>query len=167
MIPKNINRNHLEKAIEEIDREGVRKGRHSSTYDLVYNGKSYPPKLVLSIANRFANGSELNANDFGGGNDTPAFELLKKEGFEIVEKSKSTDYKIVNEYISKVKSGEINAADSIKNLVASNSFEDRLHQIDQMFFNNKLREINTTNYTETIEYIREVHAINGEYNEIA
>ena len=67
MIPDNITKEHLEKAIEEIDRDGVRKGRHSSTYDLLHNGKSYPPKLVISIANKYANGSELNPNDFGGG----------------------------------------------------------------------------------------------------
>ena len=79
MIPENINKEHIEKAIAEIDREGVRKGRHSSTYDLIHNGKFYPPKLVLSIANRFANGSELDSNDVGGGKGTPAFELMKNE----------------------------------------------------------------------------------------
>ena len=87
MIPNNIRKEHLLKAIEEIDREGVRKGRHSSTYDLVYKGKSYPPKLVLSIANRYANGTELDSNDFAGGKGTASFELLEKEGFEIITKN--------------------------------------------------------------------------------
>jgi len=87
MIPKNIKKEHLEKAIAEIDKDGIRKGRHSSTYDLIHNGKSYPPKLVLSIANRYANGTELDSNDFGGGKDTPAFELMKAEGFVIVPKN--------------------------------------------------------------------------------
>lgn len=86
MIPNNITRKHLEKAIEEIDRDGVKKGRHSSTYDLIYNGKPYPPKLVISIANKFANNSELSPNIFGGGKGTTAFNLLKKEGFTIKEK---------------------------------------------------------------------------------
>jgi hypothetical protein len=87
MIPNNITKEHIEKAIEEIDKNGTRKGRQSSTYDLVYSGKYYPPKLVISIANRFANGSELDSNDFYGGKGTPAFELLKKEGFEIIAKN--------------------------------------------------------------------------------
>ena len=91
MIPENITKGHLEKAIEEIDRDGVRKGRHSSTYDLLHNGKSYPPKLVVSIANKYANGSELNPGDFGGGKDTMAFELLQKEGFSIKEKLKTAN----------------------------------------------------------------------------
>lgn len=87
MIPSNINKEHLKKAIQEIDEQGVRKGRHSSTYDLVYQGKYYPPKLVISIANRFANGNELDPNDFEGGKGTAAFDLLKKEGFEISQKN--------------------------------------------------------------------------------
>jgi hypothetical protein len=87
MIPKNIKKEHLEKAIEEIDKDGIRKGRYSSIYDLIHNGKSYPPKLVLSIANRYANGTELAANDFGGGKDTEAFKLLESNGFTIKEKS--------------------------------------------------------------------------------
>ena len=91
MIPKNITKEHLEKAIEEIDREGIRKGRHSSTYDLVHNDKSYPPKLVLSIANRYANGVEIQSNNFGGGKGTDAFKLLEKEGFTIKEKTKPSN----------------------------------------------------------------------------
>jgi 5-methylcytosine-specific restriction protein B len=87
MIPNNISKEHIEKAIAEIDKEGIRKGRKSSIYDLVYNGENYPPKLVISIANRFANGSELDSNDFYGGKGTPAHELLEKEGFEIIQKN--------------------------------------------------------------------------------
>ena len=88
MIPKNITKEHLEKAIKEIDNEGIRKGRHSSTYDLFHKNKAYPPKLVISIANRHANGIELNPNDFEGGKETAAFEILKIEGFTIKRKVK-------------------------------------------------------------------------------
>ncbi|MCM4171861.1 EVE domain-containing protein [Arenibacter sp. TNZ] len=86
MIPNNITKEHLVRAIEEIDKDGIRKGRHSSTYDIAYNGKNYPPKLVISIANRHANGKELEAKDFVGGKGTDAFDLLEKEGFEIIQK---------------------------------------------------------------------------------
>ena len=87
MIPDNIKKEHILQAINEIDEKGIRKGRHSSTYDLDYKGKLYPPKLVISIANKFANDKELDSNSFYGGKGTPAFELLKKEGFEIVQKN--------------------------------------------------------------------------------
>tara|TARA_B100001287_G_scaffold46061_1_gene35125 strand:- start:10812 stop:13322 length:2511 start_codon:yes stop_codon:yes gene_type:complete len=97
MIPQNIQKEHIEKAIEEIDREGIRKGRHSSTYDLIYNGKSYPPKLIISIANKYVNGSELDPNSFGGGKNTVAFKLLESNGFTIKEK----DETLTNDEIKK------------------------------------------------------------------
>ncbi|PIF63673.1 AAA family ATPase [Flavobacterium sp. 11] len=81
-----IKKEHILAAIKEIDKQGIRSGRHSSTYDVIHEDKPYPPKLVISIANRFATGEELDSNTFSGGIDTPAFQLLKKEGFEIVNK---------------------------------------------------------------------------------
>jgi 5-methylcytosine-specific restriction protein B len=87
VIPENITKEHLLKAIEEIDKEGIRKGRQSSTYDLIYKRKSYPPKLVLSLANKFPNGEELDHNSFLGGQDTPAFKVLQEAGFDIKKKT--------------------------------------------------------------------------------
>ena len=55
MIPNNITKEHLVKAIKEIDKEGVPKGRQSFKYDLDYSGKKYPPLLVVSYANRINN----------------------------------------------------------------------------------------------------------------
>lgn len=83
----NISKQHLEQAIEEIDRDGIPKERASSSYDLVHKGKSYPPKLGISIANRFANEIQLNEDDFQGGQGTIAYKLLEKEGFELVAKN--------------------------------------------------------------------------------
>lgn len=78
---------HVLSAIQEIDREGVRSGRHSTTYDLLYKGKKYPPKLVISIAYRYATGRELEPSEFPGGEDTDAFDLLRRLGFEITPKT--------------------------------------------------------------------------------
>lgn len=84
-----IKKEHILSAIKEIDIEGIRPGKTSSTYDLIYNGKPYPPKLVVSIANRHATGTELDHNNFSGGIGTPAFQLLEKKGFEITKKNES------------------------------------------------------------------------------
>lgn len=87
-----IKKEHLLAAIKEIrDNPLLRKGRASSTYDLIYDGKDYPPKLVISIANRYATGQELDPNIFTGGIDTPAFQLLEKEGFKIIKKDSVND----------------------------------------------------------------------------
>ncbi|MBL6871366.1 MAG: AAA family ATPase [Flavobacteriales bacterium] len=91
MIPKNISKEHLEKAIDEVEKNGIRKGRHSSTYNIINNGKQYPPKLIISIANRYANGVELDPNKFEGGKGTPAFKLLESCNFELVEKKHLKD----------------------------------------------------------------------------
>lgn len=85
---KEIKKEHILAAIKEIEANPLlRKGRASSTYDLIYEGKDYPPKLVISIANRYATGIELDPNTFSGGLETPAFILLEKEGFEINKKT--------------------------------------------------------------------------------
>jgi hypothetical protein len=83
MIPKNIQSNHVIDAIREIDSRSIPRRRRPTGYSLLYEGKKYPPKLVLSIANKFANGEELDSDAFGGGNETNGF--LKKLGFEILE----------------------------------------------------------------------------------
>jgi hypothetical protein len=82
-----IQKEHILSAIQEIDKDGVRKGRHSTTYDLIYNDKSYPPKYVLSLAARYATGKELNPDDFTGGANTPAFQLLEGLNFRVVPKT--------------------------------------------------------------------------------
>jgi hypothetical protein len=92
-----INKVDILSAIAEIDKEGIRSGRHSSTYDLVYEGNSYPPKLVISIANRFATGEELDSSTFAGGIGTPAFKILENEGFAIVQKQDPIN-KLIEKY---------------------------------------------------------------------
>lgn len=76
-VIKKIQKEHILLAIKEIDQDGVRPGRQSTTYDLVDNDKKYPPKLVLSIAARYGTGEELEADKFVGGLDTSAFKLLR------------------------------------------------------------------------------------------
>ena len=124
MIPENITKEHLLKAIEEIDKEGIRLNRHSSTYDVIYNNNLYPPKLIISLANKFANGEELDHNSFTGGLDTEAFKILQKAGFVIKSKTSKNSIKAmldinVNEFIkvaNEQKTGE-GTRDSAKQFV--------------------------------------------------
>lgn len=73
------------KALKEIDIKGVPSSRSSRKFVLVYNGREYPPKYVISLANKYANGVMLDSSLFCGGQETNRF--LKKLGFEIIEKS--------------------------------------------------------------------------------
>jgi 5-methylcytosine-specific restriction protein B len=85
-IPNNINKEHLLEAIRKIDNEGIPKDGDSQYYDVDFNGKKYPPKVIVSYANIFANGSELDRKTFKGGRNTDCFILLEKYGFEIKNK---------------------------------------------------------------------------------
>ena len=87
MIPLNIEREHIIKAIREIDSNGIPSGRESRKFCLIFEGKQYPPKYVLSLANRFATGEELDPSEFSGGQETNNF--LKRLGFDIAETSSS------------------------------------------------------------------------------
>jgi MoxR-like ATPase len=93
-IPKNIKKENLIQAINKIDKEGIPADGASQFYDVLYNGKKYPPKLVISYANIFANGSELDRTSFKGGKGTPCFKVLEEAGFSIVEKENIPNIKL-------------------------------------------------------------------------
>ena len=89
--PTNITREHILKAIEKIDSEPeLKTKRSSSTYDLIFEGKKYPPILVLSIANQINNGKELLLSDFDNNIEKP-FNLLRENGFTIIPKKNNYD----------------------------------------------------------------------------
>jgi len=98
MIPKNIKREHITKAIEGINKVGIPKGRSSKKFLLEYDGKCYPPKYIISLANKYANGIELDSSEFGGGKETNDF--LRVLGFNIVEVSslKKANLKLLEEH---------------------------------------------------------------------
>ena len=86
MIPPELTEEDILKAIKEIDVNGIpldRKNRHSTKWSVLHDGKHYPPKYLISIANQFRNNEEWDSNDFSGGSETNKF--LKSMGFEIVE----------------------------------------------------------------------------------
>jgi len=85
MIPKNIKKKHIIKAIEEVKRVGVPKGRGSKKFHLEFNGGYYPPKYVVSLANKYANGKDLDSSEFSGGGETNSF--LRDLGFNVMEVS--------------------------------------------------------------------------------
>lgn len=82
MIPASIKKEHVLQAIREIDAKGVPIGRCSRKFKLSYDGKYYPPKLVVSLAAGFVNGKKLDSSDFGGGIETNSF--LEQLGFKVV-----------------------------------------------------------------------------------
>lgn len=83
-IPQNIRKEHVIAAITQIRMDGYPKEHKSTKYDLVYEGRKYPPKWVIRTANIFANGTPLDTGQFSGGKSK---NFLKKMGFRVFEKS--------------------------------------------------------------------------------
>jgi hypothetical protein len=86
-IPKNISKEHIEKAIEEIVPTKIPAQRLEQNHSLISNGKALPPKYVISIANKYANGTELNSEEF---NAVEAKNYLLKNKFTVIDKRLET-----------------------------------------------------------------------------
>jgi len=82
---------HVLAALAQIDSEGVPSDARSTMYDLVHNGKAYPPKYVLSLAVRAATGEQLDRSMFSGGEETACFKILRDRGFEIIKREQDVD----------------------------------------------------------------------------
>ncbi|MDD5070427.1 MAG: hypothetical protein PHV17_06825 [Candidatus Omnitrophica bacterium] len=82
MIPRNITRANILKALKELDRGVIPKIRISKKFLLVYKNKQYPPKYVISLSNRYANGKELDCSLFNGGDETNSY--LEAKGFKVI-----------------------------------------------------------------------------------
>ena len=97
MIPYNITKEHLLKTMEEIDRTEVPEDRLATKYHVVFDGKRYPPIYIISIANRYANGKELEPTMFSRGDDDEANPFFKARDFEVIlvdDSEKAYDDKI-------------------------------------------------------------------------
>lgn len=86
-----VTRDDVLRAIEEYDRLGA-EGFFSAhgfgpttTYDLVLEGRRYPPKAILGTAYELATGQRLASEDFEGGK-SGAVAVLGKLGFTIQHK---------------------------------------------------------------------------------
>jgi hypothetical protein len=81
-VPKNITREHVFQAIIKILIEGEPDRRKSTINYLIYEGREFSPKLVLSWANLFVNGEEID-NDPKNYQAEIASDYLIKLGFTI------------------------------------------------------------------------------------
>ena len=83
MIPENIERKQVLQAIEEVKRTGIPEKRNSKKFLIKFEDGYFPPKFVISLANKYANGEELNPAGFSGGRESNDF--LRALGFEIFD----------------------------------------------------------------------------------
>jgi hypothetical protein len=83
------------RATKEYDRLGPEQfySQHgfapTTTYELVWEERRYPPKAILGTAYEFAVGKRLASNDFEGGK-SGAVKVLGELGFDVREKRRPT-----------------------------------------------------------------------------
>ena len=83
-----VSRDDVARALEEYDRLGAEQffAEHgfapTTTYELVWKKRSYPPKAILGTAYELATGRRLASGDFEGGK-SGAVKVLGKLGFTI------------------------------------------------------------------------------------
>ena len=86
-----VTRDDVERAIGEYDQLGPERffAAHgfgpTTTYDLVWAERRYPPKAILGTAYEFASGQRLDPGDFEGGK-SGAVTVLEKLGFTVQHK---------------------------------------------------------------------------------
>jgi len=82
------------RAIDEYDRLGAKQffSTHgfapTTTYELAWERRLYPPKAILGTAYEFATGQRLESGDFEGGK-SGAVKILGKLGFNVREIQRS------------------------------------------------------------------------------
>ena len=67
--------------MERMDREGIPSNRQATKYWVYFQGKKYPPKLLVSYAHEAAAGIPLASRVFTGGNETNGY--LTRLGFPV------------------------------------------------------------------------------------
>jgi hypothetical protein len=83
-----VTRDDVLRAIEEYDRLGpdaffsAHGFAPTTTYDLLWDERRYPPKAILGTAHEFATGQRLASGDFEGGK-TGAVKVLGNLGFTV------------------------------------------------------------------------------------
>jgi hypothetical protein len=86
-----VTRDDVLHAIQEYDRVGAEQfySEHgfgpTTTYDLVWDERRYPPKAILGTAYELATGQRLASGDFEGGK-SGAVSVLGKLGFAVEHK---------------------------------------------------------------------------------
>lgn len=81
-----ITKDHLVRAMEDIDQNGFRIGISTNIlrWFIYHNKKLYPPKYTVWLASKFANGKEVQYSAILSGKQVNS--LIREKGFDIVEK---------------------------------------------------------------------------------
>lgn len=89
-IPEGINRQHILAAISDLDSGVPHKFADSTGYDVLFEGRRYPPKAVIGLAAGNFLGRDFGPYDFKGGLKSKCFRILESNGFEVISKVRTS-----------------------------------------------------------------------------
>lgn len=103
--PKSITKEHIVQAISLINRENVEL-QPSTRWDVIIDGKAYPPKEVMRYAHQEMNGEHIWK--YGGGEATNKW--LKDFGYQIIDKSDHNDpiLNLIEKYKTHLRKNQLN-----------------------------------------------------------
>lgn len=118
-VPK-VEGQYIDEAVKYIDENGVPWHNESTKYELVWeNGKIYPPKYVIAVANHLQNGVEI---DVSGYTAVEAKSDLAGKGYEIRTKQEKLEITITADNVTSTDDSftmdNISAGDAFKPLDA-------------------------------------------------
>jgi len=149
MIPNNITRENILQAIQEIDGREVPPSREQIKYSIVWNGKLYPPKYTISIANKYANGEELDPSTFSGGDETNPF--LNKRDFTVIN---ITQWKTITEQLKNI----FDTRSENKNLLELiNSKNEVISKYQPIFSPNHIPKLTAEEFSEFLDFKNNKH----------
>lgn len=96
--PENITKEHVLAAVAKIEKNAP-KLNTSTKYDVIINGKRYPPKEIMRYAHEKMNG--MHIWDLGGGEATHKY--LRAMGFQIASKNNDPIIDLINTYKLKIR----------------------------------------------------------------
>ena len=86
-LPNNISSDVIVEAVKSFDNGAHHTFGASTLYDLLFEGRRYPPKAIVGLAAASVTGLQYGPVDFTGGLDSKCFKILWDAGFEIIFKT--------------------------------------------------------------------------------
>ena len=88
-LPDRLSRESIIAAIRAYDAGMKHEFAESRLYDVLFEGRGYPPRAIVGIAAGYMTGTSFTPQDFSGGVKSKSVRLLTEQGFEILRKGES------------------------------------------------------------------------------
>jgi hypothetical protein len=91
-VLNSLSREYILLAFNDFEAKVPHKFADSTDYDVLHEGRRYPPKAIIGLAARHLTGSPLTPSDFTGGEGSTCFRVLRSRGFEIAPKGEVSPF---------------------------------------------------------------------------